>query len=115
MTGFDSHTPIVVQTSEYFHDDNLATVCELDCHVIADDTGDPNFEDEKFELQPGTFLTPDGGNLVFHGATGEFYTGFGSVLAVWYPPAGDVLYLKGGGDALYVTGFTYYGVIFVGA
>ena len=105
MTGFDCHTPIVVLTSDPYHDMSLEMVFESSYVDDGDDMGSLYFEDKQFELPPGISLTPDGNNLVLHGVSDEFCTFFVPVLAAWYPTAGDLLHLKGVGDSLYVTEF----------
>ena len=88
VTVFDYLTPIVIQTSEDFHGDSVATMFEVFYHVISEDTDQQHFEDDMIALLRGTSLMPGGYDFASHGATGDFDTVFGPVFAAWYPTAG---------------------------
>ena len=115
VTGFECHTSIVILTSEPYHDIHRETVFEVSCHFYGDDMGFLDFEDNKFAIAPGFPMKSDGGDFVLHGAVDEFCTVFVPVLVAWHPTAGGLLCLKGVGDSLYVTGFSFHQIFFVGA
>ena len=70
-TDFDCHTPMVVLTSEPYHDYYMATVLEAFYRDYGDDMVQLDFEGIKFVLQPNFSLDSNWGDFVFHGVTGE--------------------------------------------